>query len=109
MVEETSKRTLIPRNVLVLTMSRVIWSMKNNSGAGKRDYPGGDWDRVPQRVPDVPPQDPGQPSWGIPLPHDTALLWVLEAGILLIGLVYTWLVLKDPEKPQEQPIYLGHV
>jgi MFS family permease len=30
-----------------------------------------------------------------------ALPWVLEAGILLIGLVYTWLMLRDPEKPQE--------
>lgn len=30
-----------------------------------------------------------------------ALPWVLQSGILLIGLVYTLLMLKDPETPQE--------
>jgi len=30
-----------------------------------------------------------------------ALPWVLQSGLLLIGLVYTWLMLRDPEKPQE--------
>lgn len=30
-----------------------------------------------------------------------ALPWVLQSGFLLIGLVYTWLMLKNPEKPQE--------
>jgi len=30
-----------------------------------------------------------------------ALPWVLQSGLLLIGLVYTWLMLRDPERPQE--------
>jgi MFS family permease len=30
-----------------------------------------------------------------------ALPWVLQSGLLLIGLIYTWLMLRNPERPHE--------